>query len=225
MSKIYRLASIWRNKILRFAKDGEDFSDILTEFDRESFLAPEPRSGPQSTPISSGPQSMRENIYGKTLSNSQGMRNQIVSQVKQEIEGKFNQLNERLSSVIDPLKTHYDTKKAEVFIVDELKKFLKQLSEIQSYFQSVAMVTLDILSSEGEARKEKLMQGPQKHLLEIEEKLEQLDDKMYQILKSNAFQIWPANEQFKGNIHGIYNLMLKTKTSVGVLRGILSNEE
>lgn len=220
MSQIFRLAELWRNKIFRFAKDGEGFQDLISEFDRPSFLL-EPESGPQSMPAS-GPRSMRENMTGEILRNPQGMSTRIISQIQQEIETKFKELNEKLSLVIEPLKHHYDRKKAEISITDELRNILTELSEIESHFQAAIM---DIFSSGESDRKNKLIDTSKRRLLEVEEKLFQIEESMYKTLKSNDFRIWSANEEFKSAIHNIYNLITKTKSSVGVLKGIISNEE
>lgn len=220
MSQIFRLAELWRNKIFRFAKDGEGFQDLISEFDRPSFLL-EPESGPQSMPAS-GPRSMRENMTGEILRNPQGMSTRIISQIQQEIETKFKELNEKLSLVIEPLKHHYDRKKAEISITDELRNILTELSEIESHFQAAIM---DIFSSGESDRKNKLIDTSKRRLLEVEEKLFQIEESMYKTLKSNDFRIWSANEEFKSGIHNIYNLITKTKSSVGVLKGIISNEE
>lgn len=218
MHKINRLTTIWRNKIFRFAQHENNFESLINEFDRPSFLATEPDSGPKSMPISSGPRSMKDNISAETISNPQGMNNLIVSQLRQEFENLYKNLEEKLSGILEPLNSHYETKKAEVVIIEELKKLLSSLPEAASFFQAAIM---DIYSG----NENKLSKNSKNRLAIAESKFEILENKSSQLINSRSFEIWSANKQFKDNIKQTFHLITKIKNSIGILKGILSNEE
>lgn len=145
MHKIYRLAAFWHNKIIRFAKDGEDFQELLQGFDTPEF---DPESSPpNSIPISRIPQSGKENISGRSISDPKSVNNMLLSQMSKGFESYITPLGNKINQ-INSLFSRANQQK-NIFFAMKSKMVFDLLEEIQSIVQSTVV---DFTSGQGEDR-------------------------------------------------------------------------
>jgi hypothetical protein len=208
MSNIHKLAILWRSKILRLAKDGEDFTDLLKEFD-DGF---DPDSTPpNSIPVSRIPQSGRENISGKSISNPKKVNNMLLNQMSKNfesfaspLENKINQINSLFSRVNQQKTLLFSTKSN---IISDL------LAETKSIIQSAVV---DFIS---EGEKSTVLQRIELGVQKLEEVIAEFEILSAVFLREKLLN----SENLQKQILHFSTSLQKAKNNIVVMRDYIKN--